>query len=109
MEFEVSWFGFGFLRFQSSGLEFEVSEFEFKVWGFRFLIAGLRTQSPVHPRVSDLCVVRVGGDDGELRPCHYMYVYSIESRLIWRDISLPTGFRKSHFGVRFGLRLAGLE
>ena len=27
-------------------------------------------------------VVRVGGDDGELRPWHYIYVYSIESRLI---------------------------
>jgi len=26
--------------------------------------------------------VRVGGDDGELRPWHYIYVYSIESRLI---------------------------
>ena len=24
-------------------------------------------------------VVRVGGDDGELRPWHYIYVYSIES------------------------------
>ena len=29
-------------------------------------------------------VVRVGGDDGELRPWHYIYVYSIESRLIMR-------------------------
>jgi len=28
--------------------------------------------------------VRVGWDDGELRPCHYIYVYSIESRLIRR-------------------------
>ena len=28
--------------------------------------------------------VRVGGDDGELRPWHYIYVYSIESRLIRR-------------------------
>jgi hypothetical protein len=26
--------------------------------------------------------VRVGGDDGELRPWNYIYVYSIESRLI---------------------------
>jgi len=25
-------------------------------------------------------VVRVAGDDGELRPWHYIYVYSIESR-----------------------------
>ena len=25
--------------------------------------------------------MRVGGDDGELRPLHYMYVYSNESRL----------------------------
>ena len=29
-------------------------------------------------------VVRVGGDDGELRPWHYTCVYSIESRLIIR-------------------------
>jgi len=29
-----------------------------------------------------LWVVRVGGDDEELRPWHYIYVYSIESRLI---------------------------
>jgi len=29
-------------------------------------------------------VVRVGGDDGELRPWHYIYVYSIESRMIMR-------------------------
>ena len=28
--------------------------------------------------------MRVGGDDGELRPWHYIYVYSIESRLILR-------------------------
>ena len=27
-------------------------------------------------------VVRVGGHDGEPRPWHYIYVYSIESRLI---------------------------
>ena len=27
-------------------------------------------------------VVRVGRDDGELRPWHYIYVYSIESRLL---------------------------
>ena len=30
--------------------------------------------------------MRVGGDDGELRPWHYTYVYSIESRLILRVI-----------------------
>jgi len=30
--------------------------------------------------------MRVGGDDGELRPWHYIYVYSIESRLIRRVI-----------------------
>ena len=29
--------------------------------------------------------VRVRGDDGELRPWHLMYVYSIESRLIRRE------------------------
>ena len=31
-----------------------------------------------------LCVVRVGGDDGDLRPLHYIYLHSIESRLIMR-------------------------
>jgi len=31
-----------------------------------------------------LWVVRVEGDDRELRPWHYIYVYSIESRLIMR-------------------------
>ena len=34
--------------------------------------------------VQVLLVGRVGGDDGELRPWHYIYVYSIESRLIMR-------------------------
>ena len=28
--------------------------------------------------------MRVGGDDGELPPWHYIYVYSIESGLIRR-------------------------
>ena len=28
--------------------------------------------------------MRVGGDDGGLRPWHYIYVYSIESRLMMR-------------------------
>ena len=28
--------------------------------------------------------MRVAGDDGELRPRHYIYVYSIESRLIMK-------------------------
>ena len=31
-------------------------------------------------------VVKVGGDDGELRLWHYIYVYSIESRLIRMNI-----------------------
>ena len=30
-------------------------------------------------------LVRIGGDDVELRPWHYIYVYSIESRLIMRN------------------------
>ena len=30
--------------------------------------------------------MRVGEDNGELRPWHYMYVYSIKSRLIRRVI-----------------------
>ena len=33
---------------------------------------------------SILGLVRIGGDDGELRPSHYIYVYSIESRLTIR-------------------------
>ena len=43
-------------------------------------------------------VVRVGGDDGELRPWHYIYVYSIESRLIMRvryGVTPPRGRRRS--------------
>ena len=31
-------------------------------------------------------VVRVGGDNGELRSWHYIYAYSIESRLMMRKI-----------------------
>ena len=38
----------------------------------------------IMPALPLLWVVRVGGDDGELRPWHYIYVYSIESRLIMR-------------------------
>jgi len=34
--------------------------------------------------------MRVGGDDGELRPWHDVYVYSIESRLIRSLPSVPT-------------------
>ena len=30
-------------------------------------------------------VVMVGGDDGELQPWRYIYVYSIESRLMMRE------------------------
>ena len=30
--------------------------------------------------------MRVGGDDGELRPWHYIFAYSIESKLIRRVI-----------------------
>ena len=35
------------------------------------------------PELPLLWVVRVGGDDEELPPWHYIYVFSIESRLIW--------------------------
>ena len=47
---------------------------------------GLNLEPCNPPRTLDrgLWVVRVGGDDGELRPWHYIYVYSIESRLIMR-------------------------
>ena len=34
--------------------------------------------------VRGVWVVRVGGDDGELRPWRYIYVYSIESRRIMK-------------------------
>jgi hypothetical protein len=34
--------------------------------------------------VGRVWVVRVGGDDGELRPYHYIYVYIIESRPIMK-------------------------
>ena len=47
-------------------------------------------------------VVRVGGDDGELRPRHYIYVYSIESRLIMRvkyDSDIRIQFSLDWFGV----------
>ena len=30
--------------------------------------------------------MRVGGNDGELRPWHYIYVYSTDSRLIRRVV-----------------------
>ena len=36
------------------------------------------------PDERSMWVVSVRGDDGELRPCHYIYVYRIESRLIMR-------------------------
>ena len=39
-------------------------------------------QRSLPSRYHPLWVVRAGGDDGELRPWHYKYVYSIESRLI---------------------------
>jgi hypothetical protein len=39
------------------------------------------SETPPDPALlASLWVVRVGGDDGELRPWHYIYVYSIESR-----------------------------
>ena len=46
----------------------------------------LREYSSVHHDEAASEVVRVGGDDGELRPLHYMYLYSIESRLIMRVV-----------------------
>ena len=48
-------------------------------------LAGLRPHILHRVQQSPLTwVVRVGGDDGELRLWHYIYVYSIESRLIMR-------------------------
>ena len=47
-----------------------------------------------HGPGSAVWIVRVGGDDRELRPWHYIGVYSIESRLMMRVRylpSLPTG------------------
>ena len=50
-----------------------------------------------------LWVVRVGGNDGELRPWHYIYVYSIESRLTavtpHQDLDVPDPIA---FAVRSG-------
>ena len=40
-------------------------------------------------------VVRVGGEDGELRPWHCIYVYGMESRLIMR----VRWVRTSEFGI----------
>ena len=37
-------------------------------------------------------VGRVGGGDGELRPWHYIYAYTIESRLIMRVRFEPVKF-----------------
>ena len=39
----------------------------------------------------DTTYMRVGGDDGKLRPWHYIYVYSIESRLSARNLLLGLG------------------
>jgi len=39
---------------------------------------------PIQTTSGHLRVVRVGGDDGELRTWHYIDAYSIESRLIMR-------------------------
>ena len=44
----------------------------------------LRRVSAVGSKWVSAWVVRVGGDHGELRPCRYMHVYSIESRQIMR-------------------------
>ena len=56
-------------------------------------------------------VVRVGGDDWELRPWHYIYVYSIESRLITR-VRYGSHIPVSGFGFKvsgFGFRVQGLD
>ena len=48
--------------------------------GFRKLrVEGLGSK---HQHRGRVWVVRVGGDDGELRPWHYIYVFSVESRLL---------------------------
>ena len=55
-------------------------------------------------------IVRAGWDDGELRPCHYIYVYIIESRLIRRVTyeSKPKGDLVRHARERDGARSNGL-
>ena len=44
----------------------------------------LRIWELLNPKPQTLWVVRIGGDDGELRQWHYIYIYSILSRLIMR-------------------------
>ena len=50
-------------------------------------------------------VVKVGGDDGELRPWHYIYVYSIESRLTMHHVvkNTPDGTKGVVTGSWSGL------
>ena len=43
--------------------------------------------------------MRVGGDDGELRPWYYIYVYSIESRLIMRVSHPEVELRENHESI----------
>jgi len=48
------------------------------------ILEGKLATSELETSAAGMWVVRVGGEDGELRPWHYIYVYSIESRLIMR-------------------------
>ena len=59
-------------------------------------------------------VVRVGGDDGELRPWHYIDVLSVESRLMMRvRYTIEGGSIMSHEMVErggeaaFGFKMCG--
>ena len=48
----------------------------FAEWGCRPVSKFRKRESIRPPGTGGLRVVRVGGDDGELRPWHYIYVYS---------------------------------
>ena len=55
--------------------------------------------------------MRAGGDDRGLRPWHYIYMYSIESRLI-RPGDFASGFKVSGFRFRvsgLGFRVSGFR
>ena len=66
-----------------SGSVFHPSGSRFRGFGFAFRVPFSRIRG-LGFGVRGKWVVREGGDDEELRPWHYLYVYSTESRLIMR-------------------------